>query len=54
MVNCELQKLREWFRANQLSLNVTKINYTLRYVNFESSFKLRWSRAQDLFRQKIP
>ena len=28
-VNCELQKICEWLRANKLSLNVTKTNYTL-------------------------
>ena len=28
-VNCELEKICEWFRANKLSLNVTKTNYTL-------------------------
>ena len=28
-VNCEWQKICEWFRANKLSLNVTKTNYTL-------------------------
>ena len=28
-VNCELQKICEWFRANKLFLNVTKTNYTL-------------------------
>ena len=28
-VNCELQKICEWFRENKLSLNVTKTNYTL-------------------------
>ena len=33
MVNCELQKICEWFRANKLSLNVTKTNYTLFHKN---------------------
>ena len=28
-VNCELQKICEWFRANKLSLNETKTNCTL-------------------------
>ena len=32
-VNCELEKICEWFRANKLSLNVTKTNYTLFYKN---------------------
>ena len=27
-VNCELQKVCDWFRANKFSLNVTKSNYT--------------------------
>ena len=33
MVNCELQKICDWFRANKLSLNVTKTNYTLFHKN---------------------
>ena len=28
-VNAELQKISQWFRANKLSLNVKKTNYTL-------------------------
>ena len=32
-VNCELEKICEWFRANTLSLNVTKTNYTLFHKN---------------------
>ena len=32
-VNCELEKIYEWFRANKLSLNVTKTNYTLFHKN---------------------
>ena len=30
-VNAELQKISQWFRANKLSLNVKKTNYTLFY-----------------------
>ena len=32
-VNCELEKRCEWFRANKLSLNVTKTNHTLFHKN---------------------
>ena len=32
-VNCELEKMCEWFRANKLSLNVTKTNHTLFHKN---------------------
>ena len=32
-LNCELQKICGWFRANKLSLNVTKTNYTLFHKN---------------------
>ena len=28
-VNMELEKISEWFKANKLSLNVKKTNYTL-------------------------
>ena len=28
-MNCELEKVFEWFREKKLSLNVTKTNYTL-------------------------
>ena len=33
-VNCELQKICKWFKANKLSLNVTKTNYTISHENF--------------------
>ena len=33
-MNCELQKICEWFRTNKLSLNLTKTNYTLFHKNF--------------------
>ena len=32
-VNCELEKICEWSRANKLSLKVTKTNYTLFHKN---------------------
>ena len=32
-VNCELEKICEWFRANKLFLNLTKTNYTLFHKN---------------------
>ena len=32
-VNCKLQKLCEWFRANKLSLNVIKTNFTFFHKN---------------------
>ena len=32
-VNCELEKICEWFRANKLTLNVRKTNYTLFHKN---------------------
>ena len=32
-MNCELEKVGEWFRINKLSLNVTKTNYTLFHKN---------------------
>ena len=32
-MNCELEKVGEWFRINKLSLNVTKTNYTLFHNN---------------------
>ena len=32
-VNCELQKICQWFRANKLSLNVTKTNYIFFHKN---------------------
>ena len=32
-VNCELNKISQWFRANKLSLNVKKTNYTLFHKN---------------------
>ena len=32
-MNCELEKIFEWFIADKLSLNVTKINYTLFHKN---------------------
>ena len=30
--NAELQKISQWFRANKLSLNVKKTNYTLFHI----------------------
>ena len=33
-VNCELEKICEWFRASKFSLNVIKANYTLFHKNF--------------------
>ena len=32
-VNMDLEKISEWFKANKLSLNITKTNYTLFYKN---------------------
>ena len=32
-VNCKLQKICEWLRANKLSINVTKTNYSLFHKN---------------------
>ena len=32
-VNCELENICEWFRANKLSLNVTETNHTLFHKN---------------------
>ena len=32
-VNCELEKICEWFRANKLTLNVRKTNCTLFHKN---------------------
>ena len=32
-VNCELEKINQWFKANRLSLNVEKTNYTLFHKN---------------------
>ena len=29
----ELEKISEWFKANKLSLNIKKTNYTLFYKN---------------------
>ena len=29
VMNCKLTKISEWFKANKLSLNVTKTNYIL-------------------------
>ena len=33
IVNMELEKISEWFKANKLSLNIKKTNYTLFYKN---------------------
>ena len=32
-VNMELEKIREWFKDNKLSLNIKKTNYTLFHKN---------------------
>ena len=32
-INCELEKINQWFKANTLSLNVEKTNYTLFHKN---------------------
>ena len=32
-VNMELEKISEWFKANKLSLNIKKTNYTLFHKN---------------------
>ena len=32
-VNMELERIREWFKANKLSLNIKKTNYTLLHQN---------------------
>ena len=32
-VNMELEKISEWFKANKLSLNMKKTNYTLFHKN---------------------
>ena len=32
-VNMDLEKISKWFKANKLSLNITKTNYTLFYKN---------------------
>ena len=32
-VNMELERIREWFKANKLSLNIKKTNYTLFHKN---------------------
>ena len=29
IVNMDLEKISEWFKANKLSLNIKKVNYTL-------------------------
>ena len=31
--NCELEKIKQWFKENRLSLNVEKTNYTLFHKN---------------------
>ena len=43
-VNCQLEKINELIRANKLSLNVTKTNYTLFYK----------SSTKDKLQLKIP
>ena len=32
-VNTEFEKISEWFKANKLSMNIKKTNYTLFYKN---------------------
>ena len=47
------KKFRQ-FHISDLLKDLLKFKYRLRYFNFESSFKLRCCRAQDLFGSQIP
>ena len=45
-MNEELKILKDWFKANKLSLNVSKANYILfRNKNLELNNKHQWRRG---------
>ena len=37
-INMELEKISEWFKANKLSLNVKKTNYTLFHKSISKDY----------------